>query len=137
MDKTERIERPPLFFSDSEKVKIIEEYLSSHITKVDIWRKYTGHREEHGSLLKWMRRLGYADKPRYSVLYPPLTQFAPTTLESTSDISNLTPEEYQKKIKDLEKQLHDAQVKAEGYNLMIDIAERDFKIPIRKKSDTK
>jgi hypothetical protein len=43
----------------------------------------------------------------------------------------------QKDIQALEKQLQDAQLKVEAYELMIDIAEKEFKIPIRKKSNTK
>ena len=38
---------------------------------------------------------------------------------------------------ELKKQLEETQIKAEGYNLMIDIAEKQFNIPIRKKPGTK
>lgn len=52
------------------------------------------------------------------------------------------PEEMSKaevlaKIKALEAALHQAELKVAGYNLMIDIAEKELKVPIRKKSDTK
>ena len=47
------------------------------------------------------------------------------------------PKDLQKRIKELERQLENAQLKAEGYELMIEIAEKELKIPIRKKSDTK
>jgi hypothetical protein len=43
----------------------------------------------------------------------------------------------QKRIKELERQLENAKLKAEGYELMIEIAEKELKIPIRKKSGTK
>ncbi|MEX2396857.1 MAG: hypothetical protein WD491_07525, partial [Balneolales bacterium] len=48
-----------------------------------------------------------------------------------------TPEQLQKQIKELEKQLEMARLKAEGYEIMIDIAENELNIPIRKKPDTK
>jgi adenylate kinase len=37
----------------------------------------------------------------------------------------------------LEKQLKDAELKAIAYSTMLDIAEKEFKIPIRKKLNTK
>jgi len=46
-------------FSTSEKHAIIQDYLSSGATKQAIWKKYTGQQEEHGTLLRWMRQLGY------------------------------------------------------------------------------
>ena len=45
--------------------------------------------------------------------------------------------ELQKKIKELEAQLLAAEVKAEAYDKMIEIAEARFGIPIRKKSGVK
>ena len=45
--------------------------------------------------------------------------------------------ELEDQIKELEKQLQAAQITNVGLNIMIDIAEKDLKIPIRKKSNTK
>lgn len=42
-----------------------------------------------------------------------------------------------KRIVDLEKQLKDAELKAIAFSTMVDIAEKEFKIPIRKKFNTK
>jgi len=42
-----------------------------------------------------------------------------------------------KRIKELESQLQDAEMKAIAFSTMVDIAEREFKIPIRKKLNTK
>ena len=42
-----------------------------------------------------------------------------------------------KRIADLEKQLKDAELKAIAFSTMVDIAEKEFKIPIRKKLNTK
>jgi hypothetical protein len=41
------------------------------------------------------------------------------------------------RIADLEKQLKDAELKAIAFSTMVDIAEKEFKIPIRKKFTTK
>ena len=42
-----------------------------------------------------------------------------------------------KRIFELEKQLKDAELKAIAYSTMVDIAEKEFKIPIRKKLNIK
>jgi transposase len=42
-----------------------------------------------------------------------------------------------KQIAELEKQLKDAELKAMAFSMMVDIAEKEFKIPIRKNIDTK
>ena len=47
----------------------------------------------------------------------------------------LTPEQQQ--IEHLKKELEDARLLAEGYKRMIEIAETELKIPIRKKPNTK
>lgn len=43
----------------------------------------------------------------------------------------------QKRVKELEAQLLQAEIKAEVYDRMIDVAEAKFKIPIRKKAGAK
>jgi transposase len=43
----------------------------------------------------------------------------------------------QKRIVELEKQLKDAELKAIAFSTMVDIAEKEFNIPIRKKFNTK
>ena len=85
-----------------------------------------------------MRMLGYS----YRIGNPikrRLSSFS-TKQERTvlaSDDNPQDPKDLQKRIKELERQLENAQLKAEGYELMIEIAEKELKIPIRKKSDTK
>lgn len=56
----------------------------------------------------------------------------PVTVNEDSEIKAL-----QARIKKLERELEDAQIRAEVYDKMIDIAEATFRIPIRKKSGTK
>jgi len=42
-----------------------------------------------------------------------------------------------KRITELEQQLKDAEMKAIAYSTMVDIAEKEFNIPIKKKFNTK
>jgi transposase len=121
-----------------ERETIIQEYLSGKYTKTEIWRKYTGQEQEHGELLKWMRKLGYIS---HQESYPMKRSNSILDAKLAQQVDNSTREKdpigLQKDIQALEKQLKDAQLKVEAYELMIDIAEKEFKIPIRKKSNTK
>ncbi len=49
-------------FSISERHSIIQEYLQTQCTKQSLWYKYTGQTEEHGQIVRWMRKLGYTVK---------------------------------------------------------------------------
>jgi len=138
LKENEIIYRPNKHFTDSEKHLIIQEMLKSGCTKRDIWEKYTGHLEEHGQLLRWMRKLGYdinipTRRPNFvsnTFQMPKQKQ-----IEKSSDsFENL---QLKKRIEELEKQLKDAEMKAIAFSTLIDIAEREFKIPIRKKLNTK
>ena len=52
-------------------------------------------------------------------------------------IKDNNEKELKERIKKLEKELEDANLRAEAYSTMIDIAEKQLKIKIRKKSNTK
>ena len=84
-----------------------------------------------------MRKLGYIpdkeDERRKIFFYD--QQLTGSVLDKK--VPDKTAQELHNKIKELEKQLEMARVKAEGYEIMIDIAESELNIPIRKKRDTK
>ncbi len=132
------IRKPSKYFSDEEKHFIIEELLSSKCTKRDIWEKYTGQEEEHGQLLRWMRKFGYDTgiKTRRS-------NFASKSIDMEKNIIQVqTTESFEnlqlkKRIEELEKQLKDAELRAIAFSTMVDIAEKEFNIPVRKKLNTK
>lgn len=138
MDKNKNIQKRSIgSISWKEREEMIELYLTGQYTKAEIWFKYTGSHGEHGNILKWMRRLGYETEfiVRQRQQLPILAKQASKTLKKDSNYTN--PEKLRRRIAELEKQLEDARIKAEGYQLMIEIAEKELKIPIRKKSDTK
>ena len=113
---------------ESERREIIEEYLSGEETKAAIWQRYTGQKKEKGQLLRWMRKLGYSNGEGEN--------FVPLNYMSKKK-SNQTREELERRIKSLENQLLDSQLKEEAYRRMIEIAEKDLKISIQKKPNTK
>jgi len=126
--------KPGHWHTDSERHKIIQEYLNSDSTKDWIWRKYTG-KTDHGHLLRWMRELGYSDKGADVTKKQTFANMAKNKQPQTgNDFETL---QLKKRIAELEKQLKDAEMKAIAFSTMVDIAEEEFKIPIRKKFNTK
>lgn len=122
-------------FSIAERHLIIKDYLDSGLQKREIWEKYTGEAEEHGQLIRWMRQLGYvtSDKPRRPNIVQQNSSMAKKQLPTDDAEKRLL----QQKIAALEKQLQDAELKAIAFSTMVDIAEKELKIPIRKKYNTK
>src|SRR6187549_1858429 len=96
--------------SDSERRKIIEEYLTSGQSKQAVWERHTGQSRERGQLLRWMRKLGYPDDR--SENFVPLVAMA-------KEESKQTKAALEKRIKELENQLLDSQLKEEAYRRMI------------------
>jgi hypothetical protein len=129
-------------FSVEDQHKIIQEMISNGCTKRAIWKKYTGQDEEKGQLFRWMKKLGYSSyRPRKKSKLEgsnlPMSRKnkpKPVSNEATQNSEML---QMQKRIFELEQQLKEAEMKAIAYSTMVDIAEQAFKIPIRKKSNTK
>lgn len=121
-----------LYFSDYEKKLIIEDYLSGNETKQAVYSRYTGYPSENGKLNLWMRKLGIEDK------FVKNTNFGSMPKQK----KEVEPDEFEtlklrKRIEELEKQLKTAEMKAIAFSTMVDVAEKEFNIPIRKKHNTK
>lgn len=126
-------------FTIEEQHFIIKEYLKSGVSKDEIWRKYTG-KADHGCLIRWMRNLGYLTsnqqlKPKLVENIAEMGKKAAVVTEVKRDDFEL--QQMKKRVAELEKQLRDAELKAIAFSTMVDIAEQEFKIPIRKKFNTK
>lgn len=138
MDRTEKQSiRNGKSLSMEERHELINEYLTGHYTKRELWKKYTGQLKEHGQILRWMEEYGYLSSKK-NINGKDRSLINPLALVlMNNEQKDLKPEELQQRIKELEKQLESALLKAEGYQLMIEIAEKELKVPIRKKPDTK
>ncbi|MDR0206995.1 MAG: hypothetical protein LBI45_07045 [Bacteroidales bacterium] len=125
-------------FSETEKRTIIEDYLQSGLTKREIWEKYTGRSDEHGLILYWMYKYGYisnTNKNSVTFVCQQSTMDKQTSRQGLdSDFEYL---QLQRRISELEKQLQASEMKSIAYQTMIEIAEREFNIPIKKKYNTK
>lgn len=123
-----------LYFSDDEKKIIIEDYLLGNETKKSVYERYTGYQEEHGKISKWMAQLNIEDKYLKKPNFVNMPGQKKETRQSSEDFETL---KLKKRIADLEKQLQTAEMKAIAFSTMVDIAEKELNIPIRKKHNTK
>ena len=130
-----RMHKPTQHYSESFRRMVIEEYLRTGIRKADLLRKY--HIKFKGAIYKWMRLYGYTDVHRTTDKNRNFVYQTAILPKDKNDKLITDPAVLLKKIKELERQLEDEQLRSEGYSMMIDIAEKEYKIPIRKKRDTK
>ena len=126
-------------FTMSERHKIIQESMTSGQSKVEIWKKYTGSCEEHGNILRWMHQLGYntASLSRRVTFGENMNLMAKKQTTTKKAEESFEVLQLKKRIHELENQLKDAEMKAIAFSTMVDIAEKEFNIPIRKKLNTK
>lgn len=116
-------------YDEAFKKKVIDEYLAGGITKMDLLRKY--NIKTKSGIQRWMKKFGYTD------VYKAI-EVTFTTLTSPALTKKLKDEhELHKRIKELERQLAEEKLRSEAYARIIDKAEKDLKIPIRKKPNTK
>jgi transposase-like protein len=119
-------------YSDAFKRKVIEEYLVGGVSFRALMRKYKIGASS--GIQRWMKKFGYACVSGPSLL----VKFASlTSPDLTKKIDLKSERELLKKIKELEHQLEDEKLRSEMYARIIDKAEKELKIPIRKKPNTK
>jgi transposase len=104
------------------KKNVVSEVLSGKMNKDEAKRVY-GIRGK-STVLRWIRKFESQE-------------VRPIVMTKKKSSSDLSKEEALAKVKELEKALRLAEIKAAGYSMMIDIAEKELKVPIRKKLDTK
>ena len=110
-------------YTEEFKRSVCEEFLSSDMTLRAMEHKYG---LGNSRLNHWLKEYGYQIKKPYIL---------ETTNMSKGRIKNAPGES--SKIYELKKQLEMARLEAAAYRKMIEIAEDELKIEIRKKSDTK
>ncbi|WP_310558361.1 hypothetical protein [Flavobacterium sp.] len=111
-------------YSEEFKRFVCNDYLTGSFTRREVEVK---HGIGNSRLTYWLREMGYDYlKPRIVSL--------PDMKAVKIDASG---KESQKSITELERELQEANLLAEAYRKMIEIAEKEFKINIVKKSSTK
>ena len=141
--KRKIIQKKGKYFSQTERHAIIQEMLENHWTKQYAWELYTGEPEERGQLLRWMRKLGYIGKIQHKKYISKRSirkfEVKPSVMAENDNTEKESFEimQLQKRVAELEKQLKDAEMKAIAFATMVDIAEKEFNISIKKKFNTK
>ncbi|MGL2986824.1 hypothetical protein ACSVH5_04430 [Flavobacterium sp. RSSA_27] len=106
-------------YSEEFKHKVCEEYMNGTKTKEEIKSQF-GIKSSTSIILYWLRKFGYIESKTSSISE---FQFMAKRQQSTS--------------KDVEKENEDLKLQLQMYKRMIEIAEKEFKISIIKKSDSK
>jgi transposase-like protein len=114
-------------FTDDFKLKVVQEYLETSISGKDLMNKY--QIRGHGCINNWIRKFGLTkpDQTQIDIQRTMKEESAKTAKERVLEL----------KVKQLEKELDNEKLRTLALNTMIDIAERDLHIPIRKKSGAK
>ncbi|MGQ8335844.1 transposase [Sunxiuqinia sp. A32] len=111
----------PVFkiYEESFKRRVVSEVLRGQISKAEAHRRYDI--AGHCTILNWIRK------------------FEAQTLQITpmKPDSHTSKEDLLKRIEELERQVEDEKLRSEALSLMIDIAEKQLDIQIRKKPGTK
>ncbi len=110
---------------------ICKEHIEDGVKLADLVRKY--NLTSHSLIHDWLRKLGYVPgkNRRSQVLYIGLENYSSVNKDSDKTKAELL------EITALKKELEDAKLLAEGYRRIIEIAEHELKIPIKKKLNTK
>ena len=114
-------------FPDELKLKVVQEYMDSDVSQRELMQKF--NIRGVNTIKKWMRKFDLQAPSQQEI-----------ELQRTmSKQKEKTPyeRELEAKVKKLEQQLDYEQLRTLALDTMIDIAERDLKISIRKKSGAK
>jgi transposase-like protein len=124
--KNEHIKRSQKDYSLAFKLQVVGEIERGELSITGSLRKYGI--QSHGTPLNWLRKYGKFDWLNQSPNHMPKSP-EQRILELEQQVKLL---EKQKNL--LEKQIETADKKAIIFDMMIDIAEKEYKIPIRKNS---
>jgi transposase-like protein len=106
------------YYTDEFKQKVVNEVLNGLISKEEARRRY-GIRGK-SAVLNWMRKFD-ASKTGYNMV------------KKKDSLSTKSREELEAENLRLKQELEEERFRNRALNVMIDIAERQFNIPIRKK----
>ena len=126
--KKERL--PAQIFNEAFKRKVCDEYLRTGIPKTHLLAKY--NIKYRSAIQSWLKQLGYTDIYQ-KVPYLDIKTHLDLANRKTNKQTPATGQSLENRVKELERLLEDEQLRSEAYKRMIDIAERELNIPIRKK----
>jgi transposase-like protein len=115
-------------YSEEFKLKVVKEYLESDQSISSLMEKY----EIRGSscITNWIRKFGMS-KSDY------VNSMSLDKRPETVSVKSNREQELEARIKKLEKEVEYEKLRSHALDTMINVAERDLKIPIRKKPGAK
>ncbi|MFT5512252.1 MAG: transposase [Bacteroidia bacterium] len=122
--KIHKMHSPFTRFSEKDKHRAVQMYLSGGYTKKEIIQTFN---TSYGGLDRWLKKYG----PEYLAGHED-----PEIVSLNIDMEKIKPtdsEELQRRIMELEQKLERAKLKSELLETMIDIAEEELDVSIRKK----
>jgi transposase-like protein len=114
-------------FTDDFKLQVVQEYLSTDISQEELKTKYNFGGNQN--IYRWMRKFGLSK--------PSEDQIELHRAMAKEKQKSSLEQELELKIKKLEDELKREQFRTKALSTMIDIAERELKVDIRKKSGAK
>ncbi len=115
------------YFQDELKFQIVQEYLNTDISLKALKEKHSIR--GNGNVSSWMRKFGMSQITEEQInLQRTMSKETEKTLQERK---------LEAKVKELEKALEYEKMRTLALDTMINVAERDLKISIRKKSGTK
>lgn len=114
-------------YSEEFKLKVVKEYLGTDLSQKEITRKYNIY--GHSCITRWMSIFGYKLKTNSQ----PKLQFAMQGKKEKIQVES----ELEEQLRKVKEALEYEQLRNEALTTMIDVAERELKISIRKKSGAK
>ena len=114
-------------YNDAEKFQIIEEYIKSGESMESFQGKYG---MGHCTLSRWMTKFGLSNTSQ--IQFNEMKKVVERSPEKS-----LRERTLEAKVAQLEKKLKEEQLKSMAYSTMIDVAEEELGIDIRKKAGAK
>ncbi len=114
-------------FSDEFKMQVVLEYLNTDISQEELKTKYNFG--GNNNIIRWMRKFGLSNPNEEQIK---LHQHMLKEQERST-----AERELEQKVNKLEEDLKHERLRSKALNIMIDIAERELKVDIRKKSGAK
>jgi transposase-like protein len=114
-------------YPEATKIRVVKECLLTNRLRKDIQAEFNIPHDTY--LYRWIEI--YGDRILAEAQNVPLVPKKPSKPKSNKELSE--KQQMEQRIKKLERELEDAQLKALLYENMIEIAEKQFNIPIGKK----
>jgi len=118
-------------YDDSFKRKVVMEFLQGKRTKIELRRKYNIGGKS--AILSWMRELGYSDENRW----PKKVKFRTGSIVIPMTPADKDKASLEKENRELKRKLEDEKLRSEAYRRIIEKAEEELKISLKKKFSSK